>query len=315
MIEDEPGAEKPIPEAEDVEVLHEPREKSPWKAFVLTGVIASLFGAAGGGYGVFEGMKRLGPNPAAQPSVDIAPLEGKVDSLTDRLSAAEASVKKAASRPAPKAQPIDLSGLESRLDELEAAPRPEIDPEALTALQSAHADGFEWPDTSGLEDRLAALEATAKTSAAPTELSSEIMERIEALEAGVQTNSEIASEDSLSAEEVSIFSERFDLLESRLAALENRPVRAPRIERVAVLAFPKDAMIEAAEEAVEGGLLKKALSKHVRVKDEDDPITLIESIEADIEQGRLEAAAETFNRLPDPVRAAGQAWYDSVKAK
>jgi len=162
MIEDEPGAEKPIPEAEDVEVLHEPREKSPWKAFVLTG----------------------------------------------------------------------------------------IDPEALTALQSAQADGFEWPDTSGLEDRLAALEITAKTSAAPTELSSEIMERIEALEAGVQTNSEIASEDSLSAEE-----------------------------------------------------------------DEDDPITLIESIEADIEQGRLEAAAETFNRLPDPVRAAGQAWYDSVKAK
>ena len=52
----------------------------------------------------------------------------------------------------------------------------------------------------------------------------------------------------------------------------------------------------------------------MRVKDENDPLSLIEGIEADIANGRLEGAAEKYDRLPEPVRAAGQAWYDSVKA-
>jgi len=40
-------------------------------------------------------------------------------------------------------------------------------------------------------------------------------------------------------------------------------------------------MVAAVEDNIEGGLLKKTLSRHVRIKDENDPIALIEGIEAD----------------------------------
>jgi hypothetical protein len=65
---------------------------------------------------------------------------------------------------------------------------------------------------------------------------------------------------------------------------------------------------------MEGGMIKKTLSRHIRVKDDNDPLTLIDGIEADLSGGRLGAAAEKFERLPAPVRAKGQAWYESVKA-
>jgi len=268
-------------DSDPIETSAKSPQKSPWKAFILTGLIASLFGAAGGGYGVFTGLKSQKPNTAAAPAVDLSPLEAKLKNLTIRLEAAEASVKKSAARPTSTGKPVDLSaiekrldrleatpkieagdlsGLEKRLDTLEDAPSPEIDPAALTALQSAQKDGFEWPDTSDLD---------------------------------------------------SVLNEE---LEARLTALENRPAGPGRIERVSILAFPKEAMVAAVEDNIEGGLLKKTLSRHVRIKDENDPIALIEGIEADIAKGRLEGAADKFDRLPEPIRAAGQAWYDSVKA-
>ena len=61
-------------------------------------------------------------------------------------------------------------------------------------------------------------------------------------------------------------------------------------------------------------MMKKLLSKHVRVKDDDDPATLIAAMEADMEQGRLREALQKYDRLPEPVRAAGQVWSNSVKA-
>ncbi len=309
MIDEEAEPAEPASAPAPEDVPAEPRAKSPWKAFILTGVIASLFGAAGGGYGVYEGVKRLGPKTAEQPVVDTSSLESQIDDLTTRVAGAEMAAKKAANQPAADMKPVDLSPLESRLKALESAPVPEIDPEALTALQSAQADGFEWPDTSGLEERLAALETMSETALEPAEIPADLLGRIEALESGVQSNT-----DSLTEEEVSILSERFDLIESRLAGLENQPVAAPRIERVSILAFPKAAMIGAVEESVEGGIMKRALSKHIRVKDDDDPVTLIDAIQVDISEGRLEDAVEKYDRLPEPVRAAGRAWYDSVKA-
>jgi len=251
------------------------REKSPWKAFILTGLIASLFGAAGGGYGVYSALKGNASNPNKAAQVDLTPLETKITNLSARLEAAEASAEKAAKRSAPKSKPVDLSGFEKRLDALEGAPSPEIDPAALTALQSAQADGFEWPDTSDLENRLSELET--KLGDAP--------------EASVPA----------------------DILD-RLEALEKRPRKAAPVKTTPILAFPKAAMLAAVEDNTEGGVFKKTLSRHVRVKDENAPLTLIEGIEADIAKGRLEMAAKKYERLPEPIRAAGQAWYDSVKA-
>ena len=334
MIDDEAEPTEPLPEEEVEDVYVEPRAKSPWKAFVLTGLVASLFGAAGGGYGVYEGVKRISPKAADQATVDIAliiaPLESKLEALSNRLTTAESAVKKAANRAVPETVPVDfsadLSAIEARLNALESVPAPEIDPDALTALQAAQADGFEWPDTSSLEDRLTALETEAEAAAKlaiasddlaaseaaqvskSSEITANIMERLDAIEADMKAKPEPATQTK------AIDETRLEDLEARLDTLENRPAPAPRVERVSILAFPKTAMIEAVEDSVEGGIMKRALSKHIRVKDDDDPITLIDAIEVDIAQGRLDAAANKFDRLPEPVRAAGQAWYKSVKA-
>lgn len=308
LIEDENDPVSPEPEMELEAEPSVERPKSPWKAFVLTGLLASLVGAAGGGYGVYEGMKRITPEPVKAPSVDLGPMEKQIQQLTNRVKAAESQAQKAVNRPVETTSPVDLSGLESRLDALEAAPRPEIDPEALTALQSAQADGFEWPDTAKLESRLAELESQPEKpvdAAVPTEL----IDRLETLEADLTELQNTETEPAIDVEKV-------DRIEARLFALENRPAPAPeiKVETVSILAFPKKAMIAAAEDNIDGGFVKKALSKHVRVKDEGDPLTLIDGIEADIAKGRLAAAAEKYDRLPEPVRAAGHAWYKSVKA-
>ncbi len=310
MIEENPEpAEDPAEPIEEPDI-EEPRPKSPWKAFILTGLIASLIGAAGGGYGVYAGLKHFSPQAKAQPQVDLSPLEATLDRLANRVTAAERQVETLKSRPVTEAEPVDLSDIKKRIAALENAPSPEIDPSALSALQAAQEDGFEWPDVSTLEERIAALETE---SAAPVETAvpDELLDRLASLEAEIETVKTVQPDNKAVSE---IVTKSISDINTRLSALENRPAPAPTIERVSILAFPKTQMMDAVEANMEGGLLKKTLSRHIRVKDNDDPLTLIEGIEADISEGRLAAAAKKFERLPSPVRAAGQAWYDSVKA-
>lgn len=306
MIEDEqqPAAEPVEPEVEAE--AQERRARSPWKAFVLTGLFASLVGAAGGGYGAYAAFKHLSPAPAVQTEVDFSPLEAKLNSLKDRVSAAETEVQNISNRPVVPSDPIDLSYLEDRLAALEAAPSPEIDPDALSALQAAQEDGFEWPDMSVLEDRIAAFEAEISSEA---EIPEGLIDRLTALEADVEIVKNI--------EPVTVpvlDDDMMSKMESRLSALESRPLPTPVVERISILAFPRDKMIAAVEGNQEGGMIQKTLSRHIRVKDANDPLTLIDGIETDLSEGRLAAAAEKFERLPSPVRSAGQAWYESVKA-
>lgn len=327
MVEDElkpvePAAEL-APEGEP-ELAEAPRAKSPWKAFILTGFLAGLIGAIGGAYGAYAGLKKYAPAPVAQVETDLSPIEAKLQRLTDRVSAAETEVEALASRPVVEADPVmaapvDLTGLEDRLTALETAPSPEVDPEALKALQAAQADGFEWPETdqieavlSQLDERLSAIEADV--NAGGTEVSKD--------EALSQEERDLANEETRAA--LQDLSQRVGSLETgpdklqdivtRLEALENRPLPTPVVERVSILAFPKAQMIEAVEANMEGGVIKKTLSRHIRVKDTDDPLTLIDGIESDLSEGRLADAADKFERLPAPVRAKGQAWYESVKA-
>ena len=306
MIEDDPqpAAEPTEPEAE-LETV-EPRAKSPWKAFILTGVLAGLIGAAGGGYGAYAGLKKFAPAPVAQVDVDLSPLELKLKNLTERVSAAESDIKDAANRAAPEAETVDLSEIETRVGALESAPKPDIDPDALSSLQAAKKDGFEWPDVSALEARIAELEAKAE-SPAETAAPEDVMNRLTALETQLETLQSLEPTSSANDE---IMSD----LNARLTALENRPAPSPRVETVSILAFPKAQMVAAVDANMEGGMIKKTLSRHIRIKEANDPLTLIEGIELDIREGRLAAAAEKFERLPSPVRTAGQAWYESVKA-
>lgn len=306
MIEDEgesvtePTDEDPAPEPEA------PREKSPWKAFIFTGLFAGLFGAAAGGYGVYEGLKRFAPTPAQPAEVDFSSIEAKLDAFDARISDTENAISDVT---IPEQDPVDLSGVEARLAELEAAPRPEIDPAALSALQDAQADGFEWPDQSAVETRLAALETSveALSDTPDTNVPTDLMDRLSAVEAELEA---LRQTDNTNAVDEAQLAE----LNNRISVLENQPAPEPVIERVSILAFPKAQLIQAVEDNQKGGIVEKTLSRHIRVKGPNDPLTLIDGIETDISEGRLTDAAKKFERLPAPVRSAGQAWYESVKA-
>ena len=303
------GETDPIDETSEMdEALEavEPREKPPWKAFVLTGLLASLFGAAGGGAGVYAGLKARAPAPVNQAAVDLTPLEAKITQLSNRLKTAETRLQKAADQPAPETETVDLSAIEARLDALEDAPRPEIDPGALSALQAAQEDGFEWPDVSKLERQIAAIE-TSVSAASDNELPEGFLDRLSALEKTAAATKELSGSTNQSRNLIT-------KLEARLSALEKRPAPAPVVEHVSLLPFPKALLMEAVEDNREGSLIKKTLSRHIRVKDANDPLTLIEGIETDLSKGQLAPAIEKFERLPAPVQAAGQAWYDNVKA-
>lgn len=311
MIEKEP---KPVTEVLDAEVevepIEEPRAKPPWKAFVLTGFLAGLIGTAGGGYGAYAALKKFSPAPVAQAKVDLSPIEMNLKRLTDRVNVAEADMKDVANRPATTVEPVDLSALKARLAALEAAPTPEIDPEALTALQAAQKDGFEWPETEQIEAGLTQLDERL------TKLEIADQKALDESSTGLTNEQARASLQDLH-ERVAMLEVNPDELQSltkRLETLENSPAPNPVVERVSILAFPKTQMIGAVEANMEGGMIKKTLSRHIRVKDANDPLTLIDGIENDLSEGRLAAAAEKFERLPSPVRSAGQAWYESVKA-
>ncbi len=320
MIEDDIETHeefKPLLEAETVEEAPA-RKAVPWKAVIVTGLLVSLIGAGGGGYGVYAGLKAQTPDIAANSGPDaatlMAPLNKKIKTLETRLSAAEALTQTVSDRPVPVVEPVDLSSVETRIEALEAAPVPDIDPVALTALQSAQADGFEWPDTSGLETRLTGLETQVNElpEAIAPDAMLEILDRLEVLETDLATA--VPPSAAMTTPISGPDADAFDSLIARVSALENRAPLAAKVQHVAVLAFPKAAMLSAIEDNAEGGFMKKTLSKHIRVKDENGPLTLIEGIEADIAKGRLKAAVEKFERLPVPVKAAGQAWYESVRA-
>ena len=310
LIEDEAEPPVEILEREDELEALGPPAKSPWKAFIVTGLLASLFGVVGGGAGVYAAIKKIASKPAITQSVDLSPLETNYKRLSERVKAAESKLQEVANRPVPQSssevEPVDLSDVENRLQALETAPRPEIDPDVLSALQSAQKDGFEWPDVSSLETRIETLENKPET-VAQTEMPAELLDRLTALEDNIKGLQSATSESEKTSDAISG-------LAARLDAIENRPPPTPVIERVSILAFPKDQLVEAVEAMKNGNIIRKTLSRHIRVKDANEPLTLIEGIETDLSGGDLAAAVEKFKRLPAPVQSAGQAWYESVKA-
>ncbi|WP_427452382.1 hypothetical protein [Litorimonas sp. WD9-15] len=329
LVDDQPEDPAPDPAPEPVEVEPPVKRGASWKAVILTGLLAGLVGTGGGAAAVYFGLKNQTPDT---PTFDAQALRtelqqamsSQMTAFDTRLSSAEAKIKQTANRPAPELSPVDFSPLEARLSDLEASAQTEIAPETLTALKAATEDGFQWPDVSELEDRLAALENQTETSSdVMPDMMLAMADRIDALEAMDRTAPVAEGSDTLMTRLEALENRSLtvstpdipDNLMARIEALENRPVVKTQTETeiVPVLAFPKAALIKAVEETTEGGFMSRTLSKHIRVKDEDDPRTLIDGISNDITEGRLDLAMNKYERLPEPVRTAGQAWYNSVK--
>ena len=273
------------------------------KGTLLAGLLAGVVGLAGATAGVYFGLKTQKAPDIQTVKIDVEALKAELlnaqsvqlKSIETRLQKLEANLKTVSETQAkPEAIP-DLTPLEDRLARLEAASDIEISPETLSALTQAQADGFDWPDVSTLEARLDALE-TSEPEQAP-DLGT-IETRLKALEARKP-----------SVETATIPK----TLLSRISVLEDQANVNAQAAQFSQIEFPKELLLKAAKNTSDGNVLQRALSKHVRVKDDDDPVTLIEGIEADISAGQYNQALVKFESLPKDVQAIGKSWYEVVQ--
>ncbi len=269
------------------------------KSILLAGLLLGFGSAAAG---VYFGLKFQKAPDIQTATIDVDALKAELldkqadqlKSLETRLNKLEANLK---TRSETQAEPIvmpDLTPLEDRLAQLEAARDIDISPETLSALNQAQNDGFEWPDVSTLEARLDALETTKPEKVQDL---GAVETRLKALETRKITTPTATIPKALLA--------RISVLEDQLN-VTNQAVQFSQIE------FPKGLLLSAVKNTSEGNVLQRTLSKHVRVKDDDDPITLIEGIEADISSGRYNEAILKFESLPEDVQAIGNTWYETV---
>jgi len=151
-------------------------------------------------------------------------------------------------------------------------------------------------DLTNIEARLAELE-----SAEPQEIDTDLVARLEALK-----------ENGSEALDLSDITARIEALENRPSVISSNV--APTLSDVrAAEPFPEAAILAALDiSEPSSGWLKRSLKKHISVQSGDNPHYLVELIVQNIEDGNIEAALTTFDKLPDEAKAAGQAWRESL---
>lgn len=287
-MEDPDDIDVEIVEPEEIEQNEEMEPKTKGVGLVsvvIFSAFAALTGAVGGAFGAQYFIKA--PDISAinsQISLQAADVEDKfqksVNALKVDMNALKTDLMDVQGG---QASEQILASLQNRLEVLENAPEtgiPEIEPEALTALQNAQADGFEWPDMTGLESTIVRLEQE----------NSDLSDRVQALSDALESITDAPT----------------DIMpigggESSRPLTINQTITLP--------AFPETALRKAADEAVkQKGFLARTLSKHIDVRQPDDPVVLIEKSALAVKSGDLELAVKTFDQLPDEIKAAGQDW-------
>ena len=151
-------------------------------------------------------------------------------------------------------------------------------------------------DLSDIEGRLKALE-----TANPQEIDKDLVARLEALK-----------EDGSEALDLSDITARIEALETRPAPVTSANVTLAKSIDAVPMPFPEAAILKTLETSQQaGGWLKRSLKKHISVQSEDNPQYLVEMIVQNIEDGNIEAALTTFDKLPAEAKAAGAAWRSS----
>ena len=202
-------------------------------------------------------------------SYDPEPLRAELEQQEAQIASLQKEIETQRDRPAPRPRAVDLSPLEDRLTALENTPLPEW-PEPVPPIDEA------------LVTRLEALKEDGFEVSPPPDLAP-LLTEIEALSLRVEALEARPTVQSVSRE-----------------TLQKQP---DPISIESLPTFPADILREGAE-ARRGGLF----SKHFRVRTEDDPLTLIEGVEADLSAGNAAAAVEKFDRLPQELQNLARGW-------
>ena len=262
-----------------------PQKKSPKPAgngvsfpgAVAMSVLAAGAGALGGAAISRAYMPRVDTVDLAPIEKTIADLEKAGKSSEAKLNRLENTQNKLSRQSAP--EPVDLSDILGRLDQLERAEAPAT-------------------DLSPLETRLSALEAGEVAETADMDFS-RLYARIDALE-----KREVAA------------SEPVDLgdIERRLTALENRSQPVPARDIRAIPPFPKQAVLDAlstSEPDKKRNWFQRALDSQITIVDDED-LKTVDVITTLLERGDIDGALIEIGTLPPEAQDALSDWMQSV---
>lgn len=322
--DDIPAQDEPdfntVLEAEE-ETQDTPR-KGVGRGFVLSGfLLSTLFGGA---LGIIGTKMLAGPDETGALKIELAQsltaLEKSSQTQTKKLGTANNVQKKT------KAQLNTLQDANETLTE-------QIDnlTQRITDMQKAARD-----DTSATEltDRIAVLEALSSEDADVFNGVGSIAARLNALEDKIVDVKQLPAQDmqdaanGQSAEpELEEPAETGTEISAGSSVDETRiPVTPPvNTEQQAALdilikTFPRAKMLAAvkAQEtsaSSKSGWLKRALSKHVKVRNDDeiDPYATIDAAEAALMDGHITTALEHIAKLNPPVRTSAAEWVQAAK--
>lgn len=276
-------------EIERVDTLETQKKGVGLFSVVLLSGFAAMIGAVGGAYGAQYLVET--PDLSAidsQVSLKVADIEDKTQKSVAALRT-ELDVLKTNIMDVQGGQASEqvLASLQNRLDALENAPlsnMPDIDADAVSALQKAQADGFNWPNLTEIEANISRLE---------------------------QEHADLSDRLQNISEEFETFKEApIDVI---ALGGEAAPEPITITQTLTLPVFPEIALRKSAEEAVsQKGFLARTLSKHIDVKQPNDPIVLIEKAALAVKSGNLDLAVKTFDQLPDEIKVAGQDWRDAA---
>lgn len=309
-------------------------------ALGFTALSALIIGGASGGGFVRYVMPILSPAAPTEmaeiKAIDMAPFDTKIHRLTEKNTALEAELASLKTAQAGTkvfledvvsnietldGQGADVLALTSRLEALEKTPIAiPIDETLLTRLEALQDEGSQVLDLSAIEARLSAIEGAvqaAKTQADqvsdPVQILEAVQERLELL-----SENQVEIEGKLAAQ----IADLSDEIKSMRAAQDapvlptNLPSEVSEQQAATIVQFPKRALLDALaaqSQTKQKPLLKRALDKHIKIKDPSNPAVIIEMIEKDLAQGDTSSALKAFDSLPLNIRNAGQIWRNQFQ--
>lgn len=289
-------------EIEAVEDLSAQADVMPTKArntvgFKTLGIATLIAASLGAGGGTFLSKITSPAMPNLSPlktQIETALSENKT--LKFKIADLEQDLKKSAAQKSVAAPKVDLSGIEQRLDALEAIePQTQaIDEELLTRLEALQSEGSEALDLSDILARLEKLETQ--------KLVSQTIDEADRKALLMELKSDLMTEETLL--------ENSDAPRSVLSASTGLPVPLSPAD---IPPFPKTTILDALSKADESGWIKRTLNKHITVQSEDNPRYVVELIEKDLDAGDLTAAVTKFDTLPEAAQTAAKTWRAAFK--
>ena len=291
-IDDEIEAVEDLSAQADVMPTKE-RRAVGFKTLGLATLIAAGLGASGGAL-----LSKI-TSPA---SPNLSPLKTQIETalsenktLKSKIADLEQDLKKSAAQNPASTPKVDLSGIESRINALEAIKSTQaIDEELLTRLEALQSEGSDALDLSGILARL---------------------EKLETQKAAAQTISEADRKALLMELKSDLMSDETQLENSAaprrvLSASTGLPIPLSNAD---IPPFPKTAILDALTAADESGWVKRTLNKHITVQSEDNPRYVVELIEKDLDAGDPAAAVMKFDTLPEAAQTAAKTWRAAFK--